>query len=558
MLDHQHRVAEVAQPLERVEQALIVALMKSDRWLIEDVQHADQARSDLRREPDALALAARQRARGALQREVIEAHVGEEFQALVHFLEDQARDFLFLRAQLGRLEKRERLLDRHRGDFGNRFVVEANEQALLLQARAAACRTRPHIHERAEPFAHRFRFGFLVALVEPLQHALEGTRVAVAMPMALVGEFDFLVAGTFEDLLAHLGRNRLPLLVEGEAVVRGERFEDRQDVVHRRPRRDRAIGDAQLVVLNHQFRIEVHDRSDARAFRARAVRAVEGKHARRDFRIRNSAIDAREALAEIDSLLFRAVQPLDFEQVLSVLERDFERIGQPLLDAAANREPVHHHLDGVALILVERRLFAELVKLAVDFRAHESRAAHIRQLLAILALAIAHDRREDVNPRALGELHDLVDDLLHALLGDFSPAVVTERVADAREQQPQVVVNLGDGADGRARIARGGFLLDRNRRRQPLDRIDVGLFHLLEELARIRRERLDVAALPLGIDGVEGERRFSRTRQPGDHDQAIARNFEIDVLEVVLARAANYQLVRHELMPRASPPRREP
>ena len=42
--------------------------------------------------------------------------------------------------------------------------------------------------------------------------------------------------------------------------------------------------------------------------------------------------------------------------------------------------------------------------------------------------------------------------------------------------------------------------------------LDVGLLHHLEELARIGRERLDVAALPLGIDGVEGEARLARCR----------------------------------------------
>ena len=42
------------------------------------------------------------------------------------------------------------------------------------------------------------------------------------------------------------------------------------------------------------------------------------------------------------------------------------------------------------------------------------------------------------------------------------------RIADAREQQPQVVVDLGDGADGRARVVRGRLLLDRDRRRQAL------------------------------------------------------------------------------------------
>ena len=57
-----NRVAEVAQPVQRVDQAPVVALVEADRRLVEHVQHADQARADLRRQADALRLAAGQRA----------------------------------------------------------------------------------------------------------------------------------------------------------------------------------------------------------------------------------------------------------------------------------------------------------------------------------------------------------------------------------------------------------------------------------------------------------------------------------------------------------------
>ena len=111
--------------------------------------------------------------------------------------------------------------------------------------------------------------------------------------------------------------------------------------------------------------------------------------------------------------------------------------------------------------------------------------------------------------------------------------------ADAREEQPHVVVDLGDGADGGARVARGGLLLDRDGRREPVDLVDVRLLHHLQELARVGGERLHVAALALGVDRVEGERGFSRAGQAGHHDQAVARQVEVDVLEIVLARAAD-------------------
>ena len=39
--------------------------------------------------------------------------------------------------------------------------------------------------------------------------------------------------------------------------------------------------------------------------------------------------------------------------------------------------------------------------------------------------------------------------------------------------------------------------------------VDVGFFHLTEELAGVGGEGLDVAALALGVDGVERERGFA-------------------------------------------------
>jgi hypothetical protein len=55
-------------------------------------------------------------------------------------------------------------------------------------------------------------------------------------------------------------------------------------------------------------------------------------------------------------------------------------------------------------------------------------------------------------------------------------------------------------------------------------------------LSRIGRERLDVAALAFRIDRVEGERGFAGTGQAGEHHEGIARDVEIDILEVVFAR----------------------
>src|SRR6185369_4061796 len=81
--------------------------------------------------------------------------------------------------------------------------------------------------------------------------------------------------------------------------------------------------------------------------------------------------------------------------------------------------------------------------------------------------------------------------------------------------------------------------LDGDRGRQPLDQVDVGLLHELQELARVGRERFDVAPLSLGIESVEGERGFSGAGKAGDHYQLVARKVEADVPEIVGTGAAN-------------------
>ena len=144
-----------------------------------------------------------------------------------------------------------------------------------------------------------------------------------------------------------------------------------------------------------------------------------------------------------------------------------------------------------------------------------------------------------IEPRAFLERQHAVDHLADRLAFDRQAGRRRIGNADAREQQAHVVVDLGDRADRRARVARGGLLLDRDGRRQAVDLVDVRLLHHLEELARIGRQALDIAALALGIDRVEGERRFARARQAGHHDQRVARQVEVDVLQIVLARAAN-------------------
>ena len=141
---------------------------------------------------------------------------------------------------------------------------------------------------------------------------------------------------------------------------------------------------------------------------------------------------------------------------------------------------------------------------------HDYLRLHVGEQLGELALAVAHDRRHDHQPRLFGQRERRVDHLAHALRLQRQVVVGAKWRAGAGIEQAQVVVDLGDGADRRARVVRSGFLLDRDRRAEALDRVDVGLVHQLQELARVRAQAFDVATLAFGIERVEGEAQIGR------------------------------------------------
>ena len=121
--------------------------------------------------------------------------------------------------------------------------------------------------------------------------------------------------------------------------------------------------------------------------------------------------------------------------------------GVAVVIGVAHDEPVDDDVDRVLVLLVELDLLVEVVQQAVDPDPDEAGLLRAGQELLVLALAVADERRHEHDPGPLGQLVDLVDHLLDGLALDLAPADRAMHAADAREQQPQVVVDLGDRAD---------------------------------------------------------------------------------------------------------------
>ena len=231
-------------------------------------------------------------------------------------------------------------------------------------------------------------------------------------------------------------------------------------------------------------------------------------------------------------------------QALRQFQCRLNGLPQPPGDSRLDEQAIHNHFNGVILPLVQDRRIIERIEFAIDARADIAVLRQLFQLFAVRAFPPARYRRQDHD--AVAGLAQLavqygLDDLLARLPCDGSPATRAMRQSHRTIDHAEIVVDLRDRAHGRARRARRGLLLDGNGRREAFNHVHVRAFHLVQELPGVRGERLDVAALPFRINGVKRERGLSRAGKTGDHGQAVARDVEIEVLQVVLARPSDNQ-----------------
>ena len=305
--------------------------------------------------------------------------------------------------------------------------------------------------------------------------------------------------------------------------------------MRRVPALDRAAHQAERREGDDALGVEHRGHAEAVAARARADRRVEREEARLELGQRVIAERAGELAREQVLAVARLVH-LDREgAAVGDAQRRLEALGQALAQrragggtrlAGLHLDAVDDDVDVVLLGLLELGHVDRVDGPAVDTEAHVALRLHLLEQLDELALAIAHDRREHHQARLGWQRQRRIDHLADALRLQRQAVVRAVRRAGAREQEAQVIVDLGDGADGRARVVRGRLLLDRDGGREALDDVDVGLVHQLQELARVCREALDIAALPLGVERVEREARLARARQARDDDEPVPRDVE--------------------------------
>ena len=188
------------------------------------------------------------------------------------------------------------------------------------------------------------------------------------------------------------------------------------------------------------------------------MRVVETECARLKLAHADVAVDTRELLRKQQLILARHVHQ---NHAARHLQRRLNRVGEPrLVGAAAHYQPVHHNLYVVPLLLVKIERLRKIPHIAVDPHAHETRLARAFEDLFMLALAAANHRRHYLDAAAFGQRKHGVDYLLNRLALHRPPALVAMRMPHPREQQPQVIVDLGNRPHRGARVVRNALLVN--------------------------------------------------------------------------------------------------
>ena len=124
--------------------------------------------------------------------------------------------------------------------------------------------------------------------------------------------------------------------------------------------------------------------------------------------------------------------------------------------------------------------------------------------------------------------------------------------SNSSEQQAKVFVNLSGRCHRRPGVGIAMVLADSNRRRDPVDSINIRSWQLIQVLPRPSGKAFDVATLAFGVQCVERETAFPGTADTSHDRQLPQRDADIDILEIMNAYPTRFDVFGHgsELRPR--------
>ncbi len=281
-----------------------------------------------------------------------------------------------------------------------------------------------------------------------------------------------------------------------------------------------------------RLQILIPDFSKSTAFLARAVRRIKRKQSR---------IELFKCAAAAGTTHFRAHnrEPIPRVEQVRRAAPDLKRAAHKIarFQNSLRIDCADNDIDSVFLETLELPKLRQGNERSIDIKRVETLTLCPARNVAVKTFARFHQRREHIERAALRRRFDLLHNRGDTLFFDRQIALRAKLRSRFREEQPEKMINFRHRRNGRFSAAASDALLNRDARRQTGDKIDIGLFELLDKLPGIRRHAVEETSLSFRKQNVERERRLPRAAQAGDDDHLIARNLETDIFKIVLARA---------------------
>ena len=206
----------------------------------------------------------------------------------------------------------------------------------------------------------------------------------------------------------------------------------------------RPLAQGLVLVRTDEVGVDYLSEAQARTFGAGAPRSVEGEQPRLYLLYGYAAVGAG-VVGRIQFLLIAAV---DDDQPVAKFQRVFQAVGEALQYALLYNQPVHHDRYGMADVLFEADLILQIVDGAVYLHPAVTALFQRGEFLYKFPLFAARYGRLHHYLRLFGQRHHAVCDLVDGLLAYLPAALGAVRYADAREQQPEIVIDLRHRAHG--------------------------------------------------------------------------------------------------------------
>src|SRR5208337_358643 len=260
MLDDEDGVAEIAETLQDVDEALRVARVQANGGLVQDVKRADEMRTQRRGQLDALRFSARESGGQAVEGEVVEADFVQKLQAGANLFQDFIGDFGLRFGQAQLEEKLARFLYGELAELRDGFTGDAHGAGFGAQARATTFGARGVPAETAQEDAH---VEFVLFAFEPGEKAFYAVEIVFGI--------------AFEDQTALLGGKLAPGDVCGDPAVARPfaRFLHEDALTGLGPRLNRAIIERFAGIGDDEVEIEINGVAKTLAARASAIGLVE-------------------------------------------------------------------------------------------------------------------------------------------------------------------------------------------------------------------------------------------------------------------------------------------